>query len=161
MTQLPPFDDYSMTQRTYRYFTGDPLYPFGFGLSYSTFQYSDLRAERTATGAHVTTRVKNTSTRDGDEVVQLYVRGGGLANDPVRELKGFQRVHLNAGEARDVSPREARGRRRTEARRRTSEEARPGARAREVRRLAPVLRCREADGRTAPSRDRRLRHALP
>jgi beta-glucosidase len=100
--QLPPFDDYSMKQRTYRYFTGDALFGFGFGLSYSTFQYSDLRAERTAAGARVVARVKNTSAHDGDEVAQLYVRGGGLPADPVRELKGFQRVHLRAGEARDV-----------------------------------------------------------
>jgi beta-glucosidase len=100
--QLPRFDNYSMRERTYRYFTGDPLYAFGYGLSYSTFQYSDLRADRTAAGAHVTARVKNTSARDGDEVVELYVRGGGAAADPIRELKGFQRVHLRAGESRDV-----------------------------------------------------------
>jgi len=102
VAQLPAFDDYSMKGRTYRYFSGEALYPFGFGLSYSAFQYSDLRAERTAGGARVTARVKNTSARDGDEVVQVYVRGSGGPGDPVRELKGFQRMHLGAGESRDV-----------------------------------------------------------
>jgi len=100
--QLPPFDDYAMAGRTYRYFTGDTLFPFGFGLSYASFQYSDLRAERTPSGARVTARVRNASARDGDEVVELYVHGGAAAGDPVRELKGFTRVHLGAGESRDV-----------------------------------------------------------
>jgi beta-glucosidase len=93
---LPPFEDYSMTGRTYRYFKGDPLYGFGFGLSYSTFRYSGLKAARTAKGAQVSVRVRNDSARDGDEVVQLYLNGG----DP--QLRGFQRVHLRAGETREV-----------------------------------------------------------
>jgi beta-glucosidase len=100
--QLPPFEDYSMKGRTYRYFAGDALYGFGYGLSYSTFQYSALRTERTSTGARVTARVKNTSSLDGDEVVQLYVSGGAGPDDPIRELKGFQRVHLAAGATQDV-----------------------------------------------------------
>jgi beta-glucosidase len=100
--QLPPFEDYSMKGRTYRYFQGDPLYGFGFGLSYSKFQYSRLRAQRTAKGAHVSVRVKNDSTREGDEVVQLYVSGGGAPDDPIRQLRGFQRVHLRPNESRDV-----------------------------------------------------------
>jgi len=100
--QLPAFDDYSMKGRTYRYFTGEPLYGFGFGLSYSSFQYSRLQARRTAAGARVSVRVKNDSSREGDEVAQLYVSGGGAPDDPVRSLRGFQRVHLRAGEARDV-----------------------------------------------------------
>ena len=100
--QLPPFDEYSMKGRTYRYFTGDPLYGFGFGLSYANFQYSRMRAQRTTAGARVSVRVKNDSGREGDEVVQLYVSGGGAPGDPIRTLRGFQRVHLRAGETRDV-----------------------------------------------------------
>ena len=96
--QLPPFEDYSMQGRTYRYFKGDPLWGFGFGLSYSKYQYSNLRAQRTGQGARVSVRVKNDSNREGDEVVQLYTSGG----DAIRQLRGFRRIHLRAGEARDV-----------------------------------------------------------
>ncbi|HLH43800.1 MAG TPA: glycoside hydrolase family 3 N-terminal domain-containing protein [Bryobacteraceae bacterium] len=91
--QLPPFDDYSMAGRTYRYFHGDPLYGFGFGLSYSKFRYSSLNARRTSAGGRVTARVKNDSLREGDEVAQLYVNG---------ELRGFKRIHLRPGETRAV-----------------------------------------------------------
>jgi beta-glucosidase len=100
--QLPKFEDYAMKGRTYRYFAGDALYGFGFGLSYSKFIYSALRTERNPTGAKVSVRVRNNSTRDGDEVVQLYVSGDGGADDPIRNLRGFQRIHLRAGEAREV-----------------------------------------------------------
>jgi beta-glucosidase len=101
--QLPPFTDYNMKGRTYRYFKGDPLYSFGFGLSYSTFQYSGLSAKRTPTGAEVSATVKNTSARDGDEVVQLYVASGPGEEAPMRSLRGFRRIHLRAGESRQVS----------------------------------------------------------
>ena len=101
--QLPPFTDYAMKGRTYRYFTGEPLYPFGFGLSYSSFGYSGLSARRMASGATVQVMVQNTSRRDGDEVVQLYVAGDGSAEAPIRNLAGFQRIHLRAGEKRQVS----------------------------------------------------------
>ena len=100
--QLPPFTDYAMKNRTYRYFEGEPLFPFGFGLSYSTFEYSGLRAERTPKGAEIHVTVKNTSARDGDEVVQLYVAGGPGADAPLRSLRGFQRIHLRAGQSREV-----------------------------------------------------------
>ncbi len=100
--QLPKFEDYAMKGRTYRYFAGDALYGFGFGLSYSKFIYSALRTERNPTGAKVSVRVRNNSTRDGDEVVQLYVSGDGGADDPIRNLRGFERIHLRAGEAREV-----------------------------------------------------------
>jgi beta-glucosidase len=100
--QLPKFEDYAMKGRTYRYFKGDALYGFGFGLSYSKFSYSGLRTQRNAAGAKINVRVKNDSARDGDEVVQLYVSGAGGADDPIRNLRGFQRVHLRAGETRDV-----------------------------------------------------------
>ena len=99
--QLPAFDDYSMNGRTYRYFKGETLYGFGFGLSYSKFQYSGLRARRTAKGGQVSVRVKNASPRDGDEVVQLYVDGS-TPDAAIRDLRGFQRVHLRAGETREV-----------------------------------------------------------
>ena len=92
-----------MKGRTYRYFKGEPLYPFGFGLSYSTFEYSGLLAKRTAKGAEIRATVKNTSARDGDEVVQLYVGGGPEEEAPVRSLRGFQRIHLRAGESREVT----------------------------------------------------------
>jgi beta-glucosidase len=102
-SQLPEFTDYSMKDRTYRYFTGEPLYPFGFGLSYSSFAYSGLLAKRTPNGAQVRATVRNTSTRDGDEVVQLYVVGGPGVEAPIRSLRGFQRIHLRAGESREVT----------------------------------------------------------
>jgi beta-glucosidase len=102
LDQLPPFADYSMNGRTYRYFRGQPLFGFGFGLSYSRFQYSALHAKRTANGAAVSVRVKNDSAREGDEVVQLYLGSGVGPDDPVCELRGFQRIHLRAGESRSV-----------------------------------------------------------
>jgi len=100
--QLPPFTDYDMQGHTYRYFKGDPLYSFGYGLSYSSFAYSGLNAKRTGDGAEVSVQVKNTSGRDGDEVVQVYVSGSGLAGDPIRQLAGFQRIHLKAGATQQV-----------------------------------------------------------
>jgi beta-glucosidase len=100
--QLPKFEDYAMKGRTYRYFKGDALYGFGFGLSYSKFTYTGLRTQRNTTGAKVSVRVKNDSTHDGDEVVQLYVSGTGGTDDPIRNLRGFERIHLRAGETRDV-----------------------------------------------------------
>jgi len=102
--QLPPFTDYNMKGRTYRYFKGDPLYTFGFGLSYSTYRYSALGAKRRPNGgAEVRATVTNTSTRDGDEVVELYVAGGPGEEQPIRNLRGFQRIRLRAGESRQVN----------------------------------------------------------
>jgi beta-glucosidase len=101
--QLPPFEDYSMKGRTYRYFAGDPLYSFGFGLSYSKFVYSALSAQRTPAGAQISVHVGNSSAREGDEVVQLYTAGAGGPDGPVRQLRGFQRIHLGPGESGDVS----------------------------------------------------------
>jgi beta-glucosidase len=100
--QLPPFDDYAMKGRTYRYFRGEPLWGFGFGLSYSQFQYSELHAAQDQRGAHITAHVKNVSTREGDEVAQLYLSGAGGADDAIRQLRGFARVHLRPGETRTV-----------------------------------------------------------
>ena len=100
---LPAFDDYSMRGRTYRYFTGKPLFAFGYGLSYSKFEYSERREDRTRGDGKigVSVRVKNASKRDGDEVVQVYVKGS-EADGPLRELRGFRRVHLKAGESKRV-----------------------------------------------------------
>ena len=103
--QLPAFTDYSMKQRTYRYFSGHPLFPFGFGLSYSHFQYARLKLSTPTLHAGDTLKaeadVTNTSDREGDEVAELYLipptRGnGGLS--PRLQLEGLQRVHLRAGE---------------------------------------------------------------
>jgi len=104
--QLPPFADYSMKNRTYRYFTGEPLYPFGYGLSYTSFAYGKPTLSRAAVkagdGVDVTVDVRNSGSRDSDEVVQLYVsrKADGA---PIRSLKSFQRVHLKAGETKKVS----------------------------------------------------------
>jgi beta-glucosidase len=99
VNQLPPFEDYSMTNRTYRYFNGVPLFGFGFGLSYSQFQYSSLTAKRSAEEGRVSVLVRNISKRAGEEVVQLYLEG---ESGTVRQLRGFQRVHLRKGEAKIV-----------------------------------------------------------
>lgn len=102
--QLPPFDDYAMTGRTYRYFTGKPLYQFGYGLSYTTFAYSDLEMpERIIAGSEVTVKVTvtNTGSLAGDEVVQLYLTDEkGTTSRPLRQLEGFRRISLAAGESR-------------------------------------------------------------
>jgi beta-glucosidase len=104
--QLPSFDDYSMENRTYRYFKGQPLYPFGFGLSYSRFQYSNLKLssaelnEGEPLGVEVD--ISNTSDRDGDEVVQVYLTFPKLSGAPGRALAGFNRVHIAKGETRHV-----------------------------------------------------------
>uniref|UniRef100_Q024C7 Glycoside hydrolase, family 3 domain protein n=1 Tax=Solibacter usitatus (strain Ellin6076) TaxID=234267 RepID=Q024C7_SOLUE len=100
--QLPPFEEYAMKGRTYRYFNGDALYSFGFGLSYSKFQYSALKTRRAGSGTIVASRVRNASSIEGDEVVQLYVNGSGADGDPIRSLRGFQRIHLRPGESREV-----------------------------------------------------------
>jgi beta-glucosidase len=105
--QLPPFTDYSMTGRTYRYFTGAPLYPFGYGLSYSDFRYSDLAVTRGSRAGHedeyvARARVTNVSSQDGDEVAQLYVGGEIRPDRAIRDLKGFERIHLRAGESRTL-----------------------------------------------------------
>ena len=108
--QLPLYYDHKPTGRGDDYvdLTGQPLFPFGFGLSYTTFAYSNLSIEPAeippAGTATVRFRVTNTGTRAGDEVAQLYVRDvlASVAR-PVTQLEGFTRVHLAPGEARDVS----------------------------------------------------------
>lgn len=104
---LPDFSDYSMQNRTYRYFKGEALFPFGYGLSYSTFRYSNLRMparSQVSSSLEVTVDVQNTSTRDGEEVVQLYVSPEiKKERDAIRSLKGFQRVFFKAGETKTIS----------------------------------------------------------
>lgn len=101
-SDLPDFRDYNMQNRTYRYFKGKALYPFGHGLSYTTFAYSNLTIAPSKNGSKtVTVKLTNTGSMDGEEVVQLYVSGGGV-NAPVRSLKGFQRIFLKKGESRNV-----------------------------------------------------------
>jgi beta-glucosidase len=106
--QLPPFTDYNMQGRTYRYFKGEPLYPFGFGLSYSKFKYDNLRLSsttvKTGDGLTVSADVQNVGGRDGDEVVQLYVSHlGASVPVPIRSLGGVNRVFLKGGEKKTVS----------------------------------------------------------
>lgn len=105
--QLPPFKDYGMAGRTYRYFGGEALYPFGYGLSYTRFSYGkpalSTASLKVGQPLSVTVDVTNAGQRDGDEVVQLYVSRPGLAGAPLRALKSFQRVSLKAGETRKVT----------------------------------------------------------
>jgi beta-glucosidase len=104
--QLPPFGDYAMQGRTYRYFEGKPLYPFGYGLSYTTFSYSGLKLRKTMIkagdplAAEVT--VKNTGKMEGDEVAQLYLSFPKVPGAPIRALRAFKRVHLKPGESQKV-----------------------------------------------------------
>ena len=137
VSQLPPFADYAMEGRTYRYFRGEPLYPFGHGLSYTRFEYSGLRLSRTRLGPldrlEVSLDVKNAGARDGDEVVQLYARDVETRKGaPIRQLRGFERIRLEGrrGAARRLH-------------------ARPRARPRPLRRGPEGLR-----GRAGRVRDR-------
>lgn len=104
--QLPPFEDYSMQNRTYRYFSGQPLYSFGYGLSYSRFRYSNVRISKRELNAGdplaVEVSVKNDSQREGDEVVELYLVFPSAPGVPRHALRGFQRVHLAPRETRHV-----------------------------------------------------------
>ncbi|MCX6239223.1 MAG: glycoside hydrolase family 3 C-terminal domain-containing protein, partial [Bacteroidia bacterium] len=104
---IPDFSNYDMKGRTYRYFKGTPLYPFGFGLSYTTFAYSNLKVNETSdTSAPltVTVDVMNTGRVDGEEVVQIYVSNKTATTEvPIIALKGFQRINLKKGEKKPVT----------------------------------------------------------
>ena len=104
---LPGFSDYSMNNRTYRYFNGEALYPFGYGLSYTSFKYDMLKVPATTTSGKdvtVTARVTNTGKINGEEVVQLYISHQGFqGKSPLKALKGFQRISLKAGESKTVT----------------------------------------------------------
>ena len=106
VNQLPNFEDYGMANRTYRYFNGKPLYPFGYGLSYTTFSYSDLSLPTQAVaagqpvGADVT--VTNTGKFGGDEVIQVYLKFPDVKGAPLVALRGFQRIHLEPGASQKI-----------------------------------------------------------
>jgi beta-glucosidase len=107
INDLPPFDDYSMAGRTYRYFQGKPLFPFGYGLSYTTFSYESIVLDKKIVTSldtvHVQIKIRNVGTVDGDEVVQLYVKDPREASiRPLHSLKSFRRIHLHAGESQNV-----------------------------------------------------------
>ena len=106
VNDLPPFEEYAMKGRTYRYFEGQPLYPFGYGLSYSRFAYSNpkLSAANLKAGAslEVEADVRNTGQVAGDEVAELYLSFPKVAGAPIRALRGFQRVHLSPGQRQRV-----------------------------------------------------------
>jgi beta-glucosidase len=103
---LPPFDDYAMANRTYRYFKGEPLYRFGFGLSYTTFGYADLdlRGGSRNDSLTVSASVMNVGSVAGDEVVQVYVSDLDAPGEhPIRALKGFARVSIEPGQTKRVT----------------------------------------------------------
>jgi beta-glucosidase len=104
--QLPAFEEYSMKNRTYRYFDGQPLYPFGYGLSYSKFEYGNLKLSTNDLAAGepllVDADLKNTSQIEGDEVVEVYLSFPKSPFAPNRALRAFTRVHLGAGESKSV-----------------------------------------------------------
>ena len=108
LDDLPPYDDYAMEGRTYRYMTKDPMFPFGFGLSYSPFSYEaadvDILSMQPGDKINVDVTVSNKGTLPGEEVVQLYVTDlEASVGVPISSLKGFQRVYLEPGESREVS----------------------------------------------------------
>jgi beta-glucosidase len=104
--QLPNFEDYGMANRTYRYFTGKPLYPFGYGLSYAKFEYSGLTlpTQPVATGQDLSAEVTvtNKGAVAGDEVVQLYLKFPAVKGAPLNALRGFERIHLEPGASQKV-----------------------------------------------------------
>ena len=107
-SQLPDFEDYKMAGRTYRYFKGEPLFKFGHGLSYTTFEFSKPKYDNKS--GKVSVKVKNTGKMDGDEVVQVYLRKKDDANGPNKTLRAYKRVSIKAGETQYVEielPRES------------------------------------------------------
>ena len=106
VNQLPNFEDYGMAGRTYRYFKGKPLYPFGYGLSYTTFKYSNLsiptQAVKAGQPVSADVTVTNTGNVAGDEVVEVYLKFPDVKGAPLIALRGFQRIHLEAGASQNV-----------------------------------------------------------
>ena len=97
--ELPDFLDYTMKGRTYRYYTGEPLFPFGYGLSYTTFQIG----KPVYNNNMVRVNVKNTGTRDGMETVQVYIRNTADKEGPLKTLRAYQQVSLKAGESKTIT----------------------------------------------------------
>ena len=97
--QLPDFEDYNMQGRTYRYLNYEPLYPFGHGLSYTTFSYSTPFIEN----GKLKVKVTNSGNYNGDEVIQLYIKRYDDPDGPLKTLRGFQRIHIPAGQTSEVS----------------------------------------------------------
>ncbi|MFL5774479.1 MAG: glycoside hydrolase family 3 C-terminal domain-containing protein [Flavisolibacter sp.] len=104
-SDLPDFNNYSMENRTYRYFKGTPLYGFGYGLSYTTFTYEQLKTIRAGNNLKVTVKITNTGNMGGEEVAELYVssQGSQTMRTPIRSLKGFQRIFLSPRSSKTVS----------------------------------------------------------
>ena len=104
--QLPHFENYAMKGRTYRYFEGEPLWPFGYGLSYTSFGYTDLAIPNAPVNAgdslDASVTVTNTGKTAGDEVVQLYLKFPDVPGAPIRALRGFHRIHLEPGAKQKV-----------------------------------------------------------
>ena len=105
---LPDFEDYTMKGRTYKYFAGTPLYPFGYGLSYSNFEYSNLQLSKKMASASdsvtAMVTVKNTSALDGTDVVELYASAKNIAGfRPIKTLIGFTKTSIKAGETKEVT----------------------------------------------------------
>jgi len=107
LSDLPPFEEYAMKGRTYRYYEGTPLYPFGYGLSYTTFAYSNAKVAsakvKPSDGLQLEADIRNTGSAAGDEVAQVYLMFPKVAGAPLRALRGLTRVHLAAGETVHVS----------------------------------------------------------
>ncbi len=105
VNQLPAFTDYNMSNRTYRYFKGEPLYPFGYGLSYTTFRYKNIKLEKnkikSGDSVKVSIEVSNTGEMDGDEVVQLYIKAA-KDKKAIKTLKGFERISTKSGETKKI-----------------------------------------------------------
>jgi beta-glucosidase len=102
--ELPSMDDYDITKgRTYQYFKGKPLYPFGFGLSYTSFEYTDLQLKDAGKKVSVNFKIKNTGSNDGNEVSQIYIKMPELNIPmPLKQLKGFKRLNIQKGHTEKV-----------------------------------------------------------
>lgn len=106
-SQLPNYQDYSMKNRTYRYFTANPLYPFGYGLSYTKFDIDNAKLNKNkinvGDNVHLTFNIENTGEYDGDELIQVYIRNINDSEGPIKSLKAFERIHLKKGERKTMN----------------------------------------------------------